>query len=182
MRRVVHIWADPQEEGGSSEGLVQEMQYPPSCMLVKLARFWQGQVEGLEVSTMPLFLVVKMIKITSPKGQKLKVWHWQVTLDGAYAFMDYWAQGQMIEYLWADIRTPLKGQLTPFNAYMTLSRAWGQDNIWLLWDFKDTLFTTTPCEMLEREDKRLVGMHNEMKREWRMRMGHGMGTGSNVTE
>ncbi len=26
---MVHIWADPQEEGGSSEGLVQEMQYPP---------------------------------------------------------------------------------------------------------------------------------------------------------
>jgi len=50
-----------------------------------------------------------MIKITSPKGQKLKVQHQQVTLDGAYAFMDYRGQGQMIEYLWADIGTPLKG-------------------------------------------------------------------------
>ncbi|SRR5258708_29481950 len=109
MRRVVHIWADPQEEGGSSEGLVQEMQYPPSCMLVKLARFQQGQVGGLKALTMPLFPVVRMIKIKSPKGQKLKVQHQQVTLDGAYMFTDYQAQGQMIKYLWADIRTPLKG-------------------------------------------------------------------------
>ncbi len=29
----------------------------------------------------------------------------------------------MIEHLWVDIGTPLRGHLTPFNMYVTLSRA-----------------------------------------------------------
>ena len=72
----------------------------------------------------------------------------------------------MIDYLFTDIGIPLKGRLTPFNAYVTLSRAWGHDNVRLVWDFEDSLFTTTPCELLEKEDERLLGKHNETRREW----------------
>ncbi len=32
---VVQIWVDPQE-GGGEETSVQEMQYPPSCILIKM--------------------------------------------------------------------------------------------------------------------------------------------------
>ena len=86
-------------------------------------------------------------------------------MDGAYAFTDYQAQGQMIEYLWADIGTPLRGSLTPFNAYVTLSRAQGHANIHLVQDFKDSLFTKTPCEVLEKEDERLVWLNERTKQE-----------------
>ncbi len=59
----------------------------------------------------------------------------------------------MIEHLWVDLGMPLKGYLTPFNAYVTLSRAPGQNNVQLVRDFEDSLFMTTPCEALEREDE-----------------------------
>ncbi len=54
---VIHIWADPQEEGGNEETSVQEMWYPPSCVLIKMNRNQEGQVEGLEENTIPLFLI-----------------------------------------------------------------------------------------------------------------------------
>ncbi|KAF8312431.1 uncharacterized protein EI90DRAFT_2951567 [Cantharellus anzutake] len=87
-------------------------------------------------------------------------------IDLAYAFTDYWAQRQMIKYLWADIGTPPRGALTPFNAYVTLSHARGRANIHLICDFKDLLFTTTPCEVLEEEDKQLEWLNRKTKVEW----------------
>ncbi|KAF8332858.1 uncharacterized protein EI90DRAFT_2918034 [Cantharellus anzutake] len=92
-------------------------------------------------------------------------------MDSVYAFMDYCAQGQTIDYLWADIRTPLKGSLTPFNVYVTLSRAQGRSNVRLLQDFKDSLFMTTPCEVLEQEDKQLMNLNRETKQDWERRQG-----------
>ncbi|KAF8313898.1 uncharacterized protein EI90DRAFT_2948972 [Cantharellus anzutake] len=99
-------------------------------------------------------------------GDKKVIKRRQITLDGAYAFTDYRAQGQTIEYLWVDIGTPLRGSLTPFNAYVTLSRARGRANVRLVRDFKDSLFTKIPCELLEKEDERLIGMSKKNKREW----------------
>ena len=87
-------------------------------------------------------------------------------MDGAYAFTDYRAQGQTIKYLWVDIGMPLRGSLTPFNAYITLSRACGHANVRLVRDFKDTLFTKTPCETLEKEDERLVRLNEKSKQDW----------------
>ncbi|KAF8325612.1 uncharacterized protein EI90DRAFT_2931402 [Cantharellus anzutake] len=92
-------------------------------------------------------------------------------MDSVYAFTDYRAQGQTIDYLWADIGTPLKGSLTPFNAYVTLSRAQGRSNVRLLRDFKDSLFMTTPCEVLEQEDERLMNLNRETKQDWERRQG-----------
>ena len=77
----------------------------------------------------------------------------------------------MIDYLLADIGTPLEGWLTPFNVYVTLSRAHGQNNIRRIQDFDDSLFTTIPCELLERVDGRLARMRWEMKRKWMQMIG-----------
>ena len=60
----------------------------------------------------------------------------------------------------------------PFNAYVMLLRAWGCNNVCLLQDFKDDQFTSMPCEMLEREDKWILGMHVETRREWNESRGH----------
>ena len=129
---VVQIWTDPQEECRDSTASVQNLKYPPSCVLVRMDRFRLGQIQGLEGSTIPLFPVLKMIEYITANGVKHKLQCWQVTLDGAYTFTNYQAQGQTIDYLLADIGTPLKGWLTPFNAYVTLSRAHRQNYICLI--------------------------------------------------
>ena len=37
--QVVHIWVDPQEPAGNGESSVEDMQYPPACVLVKMEQF-----------------------------------------------------------------------------------------------------------------------------------------------
>ncbi|KIK38543.1 hypothetical protein CY34DRAFT_90814, partial [Suillus luteus UH-Slu-Lm8-n1] len=57
-----------------------------------------------------------------------------------YAFTDFKAQGQMIDYVLIDIDKTTCFVLSPFNAYVTLFRAHGCDSIQLLRDFDDNLF------------------------------------------
>ena len=68
--QVVHIWADPQEPAGNGESLVHDMQYPPACMFIKMERFRLGEVVGMEVSTYPIFPVVKKVEYITAKGQR----------------------------------------------------------------------------------------------------------------
>ncbi len=86
---VVQIWVDPQEEGANEEMSVQEMQYPPSCILIKMDQTWEGQLEGLEENTILLFLITQMVEVVTQKGEKQRIQHQQVALDLLYAFMDY---------------------------------------------------------------------------------------------
>ena len=48
-----------------------------------------------------------------------------------------------------------KFPVTPFSAYVALSRSRGRDSVHLLRDFDDTIFTKHPSEDLRREDERL---------------------------
>ncbi|KAH9170390.1 hypothetical protein EDB89DRAFT_1853550, partial [Lactarius sanguifluus] len=50
-------------------------------------------------------------------------------LTPAYAFTDYKSQGQTMECVIVDIVKPPSGGLTPFNAYVTISRSRGRDTI-----------------------------------------------------
>ncbi|KAF9530311.1 hypothetical protein CPB83DRAFT_851369, partial [Crepidotus variabilis] len=59
----------------------------------------------------------------------------QLALTAAYAFTDYKSQGQTIEYIMIDLAKPLSGGLSPFNAYIVLSRSRERDNIRLLRPF-----------------------------------------------
>ncbi|KAG2084374.1 hypothetical protein BD769DRAFT_1374943 [Suillus cothurnatus] len=47
----------------------------------------------------------------------------------AYAFTDFKAQGQTIDYVLIDIGRTTCFALSPFNAYVTLSRSHGCDYI-----------------------------------------------------
>ncbi|KIN93990.1 hypothetical protein M404DRAFT_169455, partial [Pisolithus tinctorius Marx 270] len=67
-----------------------------------------------------------------------------------------------------DISMLPSGQLTPFNAYVALSRSWGHDTIWLLRDFDVQLFTQHPSEYLWNEDECLDKMDERMKQWWQM--------------
>ncbi|KAG1837452.1 hypothetical protein DFJ58DRAFT_640636, partial [Suillus subalutaceus] len=56
-------------------------------------------------------------------------------LSPAYSFTDYRSQGQTINNALIDIATPPTAGLTPFNVYVALSRARGNDGVRLLRDF-----------------------------------------------
>ncbi|KIL55389.1 hypothetical protein M378DRAFT_90953 [Amanita muscaria Koide BX008] len=87
----------------------------------------------------------------------------QIPLTPAYAFTDYRAQGQTLKHVIVDLGRPPSGRLTPFNAYVALSRSSGRDTIRLLRDFDEQLFTTAPSEALEEEDQRLERLAQETK-------------------
>ena len=60
--------------------------------------------------------------ITCLDGKKYSIRRRQFALTGAYAFTDIKAQAQTIARLIADLANPPTGKLSPFSAYMTLSR------------------------------------------------------------
>jgi phenylacetate-coenzyme A ligase PaaK-like adenylate-forming protein len=64
----------------------------------------------------------------------------------AYAFTDYHSQGQIIACVIVNIARPPSGGIT--NVYVALSRSSEREPIQLLRDFKNKLFTKTPCEKL----------------------------------
>ncbi|KAJ7218910.1 hypothetical protein C8J57DRAFT_1537271 [Mycena rebaudengoi] len=47
----------------------------------------------------------------------------QLALTGGYAFTDYKVQRQTMGYILIDLEPPPRGKLTPFNAYVALSRS-----------------------------------------------------------
>ncbi|KAG2139646.1 hypothetical protein DEU56DRAFT_688293, partial [Suillus clintonianus] len=56
-------------------------------------------------------------------------------LAPAYTFTDFKSQGQTIEHVLVDIGRTTCFALSPFNAYVALSRSCGRDSIRLLRDF-----------------------------------------------
>jgi len=81
--------------------------------------------------------------------------------------IDYRSQGQTIPHVIVDIGAVPYGKLTPFNVYIALSRSSGWETIRLLRDFEESLFTTTPCVVLEEEDKRLEMLDRETYDAWK---------------
>ena len=86
---------------------------------------------------------------------KTKILWRQYPICAGYAFANHKAQGQTLEHVLIDIGTTKKFPVTPFSAYVALSRSRGRDSVRLLRDFDDTIFTKHPSEDLRREDERL---------------------------
>ncbi|KIN97094.1 hypothetical protein M404DRAFT_161540 [Pisolithus tinctorius Marx 270] len=99
-------------------------------------------------------------------GKQSTISRLQLPITPAYAFTDYRAQAQTLEHCVVDIGTPPSGQLTPFNAYVALSRSRGRETIRLLRDFDVRLFTQHPSEYLRREDEHLHKMDEETREWW----------------
>ena len=76
---------------------------------------------------------------------------------------------QTIEYIIIDIGKPPTGMLSPFSAYVALSRSRGRDTIRLLRDFNNNLFQNHPSEALRREMTRLEALNDATRREWEER-------------
>jgi ATP-dependent exoDNAse (exonuclease V) alpha subunit len=88
----------------------------------------------------------------------------QLALTPAYAFTDFKSQGQTINHvIIVDLGKPVQFALSPFNAYVALSRSKGRDTIRLLRDSEDILFTCHPSEDLREEALRLTKLAENTK-------------------
>lgn len=106
------------------------------------------------------------LNLTLPDGTKPVVYRDQLPLTPAYAFTDYQSQGQTLPHVIIDLATPPSGGLTPFNAYVTLSRSRSRATARLLRDFDPKLFTTAPDEYLLLADERLAHLDAETKKQF----------------
>ena len=163
---IVDIVLDPRENGNVIPGECTELLYPPAYVLVQMNRTKASTLNGLQPGVLPITPLSRTFTITAANGSKTTVTRQQLPITPAYAFTDYRSQGQTIEYCIVDIGSPPSGRLTPFNAYVALSRSRGQNNIRLLRDFDDRLFTQHPSEYLRNEDLRLEQMNQKTKIEW----------------
>jgi len=90
-----------------------------------------------------------------PNDVRTEVSRRQLPITPGYAYTDYRAQGQTLSCIIVDIGPPPSFELSPFNAYVALSRCRGRDGIRLLRPFDDALFTEHPLEDLRVEDERI---------------------------
>jgi hypothetical protein len=134
---------------------IQTLTRPPCCVLVRLSRTKAKALPGLDAGIIPITPIRNSFKIKLPDGKNVNLWREQLPLTPAYAFTDYRARGQTIPHVIIDLATPPSGGLTPFNAYVALSRSRTRRHARLLRDFEDKLFQTPPNEYLVVEDARL---------------------------
>jgi hypothetical protein len=104
-------------------------------------------------------------------GKKTMVKCRQLPLAAGTPYTDHRAQGQMLKYAIIDIGKTPSFPLSPFNTYMALSQSRGWDNIRLLREFDDSLFTHHLSDNLRREDERLEMLDRNTKEWWEERKG-----------
>lgn len=138
--------------------------HSPSYILVCLDRTKIRQLElsGLPPHIIPISPITKIFNI-SLAGSTKTISRAQLPITPAYAFTDYRAQGQTIVPVIVDISRPPTGGIMPFNIYMVLSRAKGQDYIWLLRVFDEQLLQQHPRKlfMYQRWQIKSLGQHHK---------------------
>jgi hypothetical protein len=131
-----------------------KLHFPPAVVLFKPGKSSFPKLVNLEEGVIPVFPTEASFFIDG-KNTGTKITRRQVAMTAAYAFTDYKSQGQTLEQVVVDLAKPARGALTPFNAYVALSRSRGRSSIRLLREFENALFTTHPSRALEIEDIRL---------------------------
>jgi len=121
---VTEIVLDPREVlGEPDENGVTWLKYPPALVLFKPDMELQEVFEGLPKGILPISPIEVTFKIDADSCSHT-IRRRQLAITPAYAFTDYKAQGQTIEYVVVDIAQPPSGfKLTPFNVYVALSRS-----------------------------------------------------------
>ncbi|RDB27295.1 ATP-dependent DNA helicase PIF1 [Hypsizygus marmoreus] len=153
---IVDIMLDPRENmsGAGGDGTIH-LQYPPALILFQPDIPPSVTFTGLPKGIIPITPTEATFQITTLDKTRMQIRRRQLAITPAYAFTDYKSQGQTIERVIVDLAKPPTGELTPFHAYVALSRSRGRDTIRLLRNFDEKLFTTHPSEDLRLEDIRL---------------------------
>ena len=121
-------------------------------MLVHLERVNLKPLSNLDPGVVHITPIRQQFKVKMPGGKVKSLSREQLPLNPSYAFTDYRSKGQMLPYVIVDLVTPPSGGLTPFNAYVALSRSRAREQIRLLRGFEDKLFTTPPSDDERLED------------------------------
>jgi hypothetical protein len=144
---------------------VHELLYPPAMVVFCPTNTCVCSFPGLPVGHIPVFPCERTFPMREMNGKNKTVTRRQLPITPASAYTDYRSQGQTLETVVVDIgKTPNFG-LSPFNAYVALSRSRGRETIRLLRDFDDSIFTQHPNEDLRVEDDRLAKLDQETQ-EW----------------
>jgi hypothetical protein len=158
---------DPRESRVINENIqlnTIHLQFPPAAVILQLDFTQFPIVPGLRQGEAPLFPITKKFRIGKPS---VSVRRRQLALTPAYAFTDFKSQGQTIfDHVIVDLGKTVQSSLSPFNAYVALSRSKGRDTIRLLRDFDDNLFTRHPSDNLREEEHRLAKLADETKRDY----------------
>ena len=93
-------------------------------MLASMNRTKAGVLD--EAGALPMAPLTKAFVVTAVNKKQWSISRQQPPITPAYAFTDYRAQAQTIEYCVFDIGRPPSGQLTPFNAYVARSCSRGR--------------------------------------------------------
>lgn len=156
---VAGIVLDPREPENheldeNSGGIL--LKYPPALVLFKPDGGTAERFQNVEEGLIPLVPSKESFTIVTQDGKSHTVARRQMAITPGYAFTDYKSQGQTIEYVIVDLAKPPSGApLTPFNAYVALSRSRGRHSIRILREYDERLFTEHPSEDLRMEDERL---------------------------
>lgn len=166
---ITDIYLDEREDSEAVDGVVW-LKYPPALVVFKpdvqsQLRFQQvgGEHVLIPDGHVPIVPVEKKFSVTLSKTLKLDVTRRQLAMTAAYAYTDYKSQGQTIENVIIDLADPPIGHISPFNAYVALSRSRGRQTIRLLRDFNKKLFTEHPSEDLKKEMERLELLAEETR-------------------
>jgi len=164
--KIKDIVLDPREalcDMDLGEDGVVWLQYPPAMILFQPFHHEFPPFPGLDPGLIPIFPSELSFSISYRGKSATKIIRRQYPLSAAYAFTDHKAQGQTIPYVIVDIGKTIIFPVTPFAAYVALSRSTGRNTIRLLRDFDDTIFTRHPSEALRKEDERLNWLAKETK-------------------
>jgi ATP-dependent exoDNAse (exonuclease V) alpha subunit len=148
------------------EGVVW-LQYPPAMVLFRPFHFEFQPFPGLDPGLIPIFPSEVHFTIHTHENPSSRVHRRQYPMTAAYAFTDHKAQGQTIEFVIVDIGRVKRFPVTPFAAYVALSRSRGRQSIRLLRDFDKNIFTSHPSEDLRVEDHRLNELDRETKEKFK---------------
>jgi ATP-dependent exoDNAse (exonuclease V) alpha subunit len=163
---IVDIILDPRESQLVTRNIehnIVHLQFPPAAVVLQLDFTRFPIVPGLQQGQAPLFPIAKKFRIGKPS---VSVQRRQLPLTPAYAFTDFKSQGQTINHVIVDLGKTVQFALSPFNAYVALSRSKGRDTIRLLRDFEDNLFTRHPSENLREEELRLTQLAENTKTDY----------------
>jgi hypothetical protein len=173
---VEDIWLHPEEPPWKPEEEDERLQedgsytlmHMPPVILFRPLEATSLTFPGVPAGLIPITPVTTAsFKVKNGRGEEKNIRRTQYALTAAYAFTDHKAQGQTIEKVIIDISKPPTGKdLTPFNAYVALSRGRGRDSIRLLRDFDEELFTKHPSEELREEMARLETLDGQTATTW----------------
>ncbi|KAF8224177.1 hypothetical protein L208DRAFT_1513344, partial [Tricholoma matsutake] len=128
---IVDIVLDPRETVNNhsvGEDSTVILCYLPSVIIFRPLHCTFPQFPGLQEGLIPIFPAERKFMVQGHSGGKIKVTQRQLGLTVGYTFTDYKAQGQTLEHVIVDLTKLPRGSITPFGAYIALSRSRGRHN------------------------------------------------------